>query len=796
MQNPILHNYDNYCYCNNGSFIMGFKVILPEIFSLNDTEIDTTINLWQSIIKRLPEGCFIHKLDAYIDGEFDSSVLPDRSYFQSSYKDHFDGREILRHFSYIFFGIKKVSTLSKLLSNPFACNIDKTITEQTWINESFKTAVEAEISYINRSNSFQAIPLSSVEMRSFNFDFFNLFNTTQTTTLRLSDTINIGNEKISVTLGDNLIGGYAIHNEKQLPNELSSIMRDPLVESKQGFNCALGDLFGIYARKPHYLSTVIYRDSKQSWINKLQDTELTYRRYSILSPFYVEKAQEINSVIKDLQGEYNDELIITTNTTLLFWADNIKDYKDTKQYFGDIFKKADILASAPIGKHLKHLFINANPFYSGANSDLNCYPTSIYTPLAFFPLVGNYKNDNQGIFFCDRFNIPFKMDIWDEQKKHIKARNFIMLAPTGEGKSFFLQELLRQMYEANYTLVIIDLGKSFAKFAELLGDDAEFIEYENGKSFSINPFNRPIEELVTSDKLNSLSQYIYAHVDGAPDDNAMIFLRKIIKTYIENNTNLSLINFIHFINENEDEIKATFKEELSFLDFSKFKINLNEFIGNGNYSFLYSENNENKISQSLKNKKVVVFEIDGAKEDAKIINVLLQTIKDTIQTNIWNDKSKKGIILFEEFAKTLKLGNVMTNVEYYYQAIRKQEGAIGIVLQNTSQIPVNSTSESIFENTQIIYALPNKSGYDGMKDRLKLKDNHSLNLLNSLQNNFSGDRKYSEVYIKQGDRERVVRLEVSRQQYLAFITDGEEQRRLNELQKQGHNIYEAINLIQ
>jgi hypothetical protein len=80
-----------------------------------------------------------------------------------------------------------------------------------------------------------------------------------------------------------------------------------------------------------------------------------------------------------------------------------------------------------------------------------------------------------------------------------------------------------------------------------------------------------------------------------------------------------------------------------------------------------------------------------------------------------------------------------------------------------------------------------------MQERLNITDNHILSQLNSLKNNFSGERKYSEVFVKQGRRYNVFRLEVSREQYLAYITDGEEQAAITRLEEAGKSLYEAIN---
>src|SRR5690606_40112184 len=85
-------------------------------------------------------------------------------------------------------------------------------------------------------------------------------------------------------------------------------------------------------------------------------------------------------------------------------------------------------------------------------------------------------------------NVPVLKDVWDEKKKRIKARNFAIFAPTGEGKSFLANNILRQYFEDKVRLVIIDLGGSYAKFAKLYPDEHIVLRYEQGKNLGINPF--------------------------------------------------------------------------------------------------------------------------------------------------------------------------------------------------------------------------------------------------------------------------------------------------------------------
>ena len=216
---------------------------------------------------------------------------------------------------------------------------------------------------------------------------------------------------------------------------------------------------------------------------------------------------------------------------------------------------------------------------------------------------------------------------------------------------------------------------------------------------------------------------------------------------------------------------------------------MSEYVGDGLYSFLFEVSEDQ--TYKIEDKRLIVFELDEVKDNKEILSVMLKLIKSAIQRTIWKNRAEKGIILFDEFAKQLKFENVLESVEFYYQAIRKQNGAIGIILQSINQLPYNSTSASILENTQVIYSLNNEKGYDELVKRLNLTS-HDLNQLKSIKNNLSGPRKYTEMFIKIGKESNIFRLEVPKEVYAAYLTDGQENEAIMAIYKKTNDMELAI----
>ena len=227
-----------------------------------------------------------------------------------------------------------------------------------------------------------------------------------------------------------------------------------------------------------------------------------------------------------------------------------------------------------------------------------------------------------------------------------------------------------------------------------------------------------------------------------------------------------------------------------FLDRNRFLHILSEYVHQGIYSYLFQAGS-GSTQYRLEDKRLIIFELDEVRDNKEILAIMLKLIKTAVQRSIWSKREEKGIILFDEFAKQLKFPNVLESVEFYYQAIRKQNGGIGIILQSINQLPSNSTAASILENTQIIYSLRNEKGYGELVSRLKLSS-HDHNQLKSITNNFTGSRKYTEVFIKIGKESNIYRLEVPPEAYAAYLTDGQENETILQRYRETGNMEEAI----
>ena len=783
---PILDIQGNTVFASNGNVVLGYKVFLPEIYSLSENDFQALHAGWFQAFKSLPVGIVIHKQDIYKKSSYKAKELPDTTFLQQATHRYFKDREYLRHQSYLFFVLPmdKVLNTAKYI-NPFRKTekrIHKKLNHQV---KEFIGAVGDAISYINNSRKVSILPLDPDHILELTHRYFNGFNEDFDTDIEL--------DKKGIVIGDHHFDVLAINNERCFGEVLqSSKVNEKFTSDDFNFHQGFIDGLGLNLNENHIVNHILYLDDKHKW-RKLLEKKI--EELSKSSNFGTQNKVVLNKIqdIVEQINEDNSSRIIRGHFNIIFWCPEAKQLGKIASKIKTEFKELDMIPYYPKGEERKHYFLNSYPCFASNFSDEDLYVTDLKHALCLWINNTNYSSDATGIIFNDRqHNIPVLKDVWDEKKKRIKARNFAIFAPTGEGKSFLANNILRQYFEADVRLVIIDLGGSYSKFAKLYPDDHIILRYEKGKNIGINPFYISSEGDLTPERLEDLSIFLLellAEGNNLSKGKEVAMKKVLLYYYKQVRNHHSLASLYEFVDDNKDTIIEDLnirEEDFSCYDFLHI---LSEYVEGGLYSFLLSMGEDQ--TYRIEDKRMIVFELDEVRDNKEILSVMLKLIKSAIQRTIWQNRSEKGIILFDEFAKQLKFKNVLESVEFYYQAIRKQNGAIGIILQSINQLPGNTTSASILENTQVIYSLRNEKGYHELQKRLNLSA-HDLIQLQSIRNNLTGKQKYTELFIKIGKQSNIFRLEVPPEVYAAYLTDGTENQAIMAIYKKTNNMEKAI----
>lgn len=784
---PILDIQGNLVFANNGNVVLCYSIDNPEIYSLSEKDYEDLHGVWFQAFKSLPVGTVIHKQDVYRKSRFDATELPNDSFLQKATYNYFKGRDYLKHYSYLYFTYPYNKTLNAAkFTNPFR-KIEKSIYKQLDHNvNEFIASVNDAVSFVNNSRKIKIFPLETDKIINISDAYFNGFNEGFDTDIQL--------KKSNVEIGDFHFDVLAVNSELCFGEIVqSSKTNDKFTSDDFVFHQGFIDGLGLNLNENHIVNQIIYLDDKHKWRKVLEKKIEELNKSSNFGTQNKVVLKKIEEIVNKINEDENSR-VVRGHLNVLFWDKDQTQLERIASKIKTEFKDLDMVPYYPKGEERKHYFLNSYCCFTTNFSNEDLYVTDLKHALCLYINNSNYKSDSTGIIFNDRqHNIPILKDVWDEKKKRIKARNFAIFAPTGEGKSFLANNILRQYYEQGVRLVIIDLGGSYSKFAKLYPNDHIILRYEQGKNLGINPFYISNANDLTPERLEDLSVFILELLASGNETTKAeeVAIKKVLRFYYQNNigSNYSLAKLYQFVDDKKDTLLNELHIQEQHFNLYNFLHILSEYVDGGLYSFLFNANEDQ--TYKIEDKRLIVFELDEVKENKEILSVMLKLIKSAIQRTIWQNRSERGIILFDEFAKQLKFGNVLESVEFYYQAIRKQNGAIGIILQSINQLPSNSTSASILENTQVIYSLRNEKGYAELKNRLNLSS-HDLNQLKSIRNNLSGDRKYTEMFIKIGKESNIFRLEVPPEVFAAYLTDGKESDTIMAIYAKSKNMEKAI----
>jgi len=500
--NPITDIQDNIIFANNGNVVLCYEGTLPEIYSLSEKDFEDIHGAWFQALKSLPIGTVVQKQDIYLKKTYTSEKLPNTTFLEKATHDHFKGRDYMEHRCFLFFTLTKNKALnnSKYV-NPFR-KVSKGIVQQLDDNvKSFIGSVSDSISFINNSRKMTFVSLKAKEIQQLTNGYFNGFNDGFDTDIIL--------DKKSVNIGENHFDALAINSELCFGESVqSSKTNEKFTSDDFVFHQGFIDGLGLTLNENHIVNQILYLDDKQKWRKLLDKKVEELNKSSNFGSQNKVVLGKIQHILDQINADDNAR-IIRGHLNIVYWDKNPENLSRIGSKIKTEFKELDIIPYYPRGEERKNYILNSYCCFSSNFSNNDLYVTDLKHALCLLINNTNYNSDATGIIFNDReHNVPVLKDIWDERKKRIKARNFAIFAPTGEGKSFLANNILRQHFESGVRLVIIDLGGSYTKFAKLYPEQYTVLRYESGKNLGINPFYISDINDLTPERLEDLSVFL------------------------------------------------------------------------------------------------------------------------------------------------------------------------------------------------------------------------------------------------------------------------------------------------
>ena len=510
-----------------------------------------------------------------------------------------------------------------------------------------------------------------------------------------------------------------------------------------------------------------------------------------------------NAVNQEWVEMYLDEahskglLPVRCHCNVLCWAE---DEEELRRIKNDAGSQLALMECTP-----RHNTIDVPVLYwAGIPGNAGDFPaeesfhTFLEQAVCLFSEETNYRSSPSpfGIRMADRRSgIPVHVDISDlPMKRGITTnRNKFILGPSGSGKSFFTNHLVRQYYEQNAHILLVDIGNSYQGLCRLInsrtkGEDGIYLTYEEDNPIAFNPFYTDSGEFDVEkrESIKTLILTLWKREDEAPSRSEEVALSSAVNAYIrkiaeDKSLRPDFNGFYEFVRDDYRRMIEGKKVREKDFDIDGFLNVLEPFYRGGDYDFLL--NSDRKLD--LTNKRFIVFELDNISTNKVLLPVVTLIIMETFISKMRKLKGVRKMILIEECWKALMSENMASYVKYLFKTVRKYFGEAVVVTQEVDDIissPI--VKEAIINNSDCKILLDQRkymNKFEHIQKLLGLTDKEKDQILSINQANRPGNT-YREVWIGLGGTQSAVyATEVSEEEYAVYTTEESEKLELQRL---------------
>lgn len=415
-----------------------------------------------------------------------------------------------------------------------------------------------------------------------------------------------------------------------------------------------------------------------------------------------------------MQKEIMEErqLLCRANFSVMIWDDSPELLDRAEKKLREYLTVSDFKFYIPSYEHLANIYLASVPGQEKGLDSGFLFLTPLSLALCLFINYTTFTPDEEGVYFNDRiYQVPLKKDIWDAKKKRIPARNGIVVASTGGGKSVLTLNIVQQLIEQGYIVVVVEFGYSFGQLCKLYPGISLHVDYDGETPLGLNPFDLEGRSLDNNkiEVLSGIVQRFWRRMFGKDEEEQSVALTKFIQDYYA--TCLpphSFPSFYRHVTEHYEDICRRKDVDPNYFDLSSFRLICSEFLPGERYANVCRTDGVPDFG----NRRLVVFELTQIKQDKFLSDLVMALIFDVIHDKILSDRTRRGMIIFDEYAETAQMKSrgedisIHSAVAFCYQKIRKENGAVMTIVQSPDQLPDDEFTKGMITNTQLLYILP------------------------------------------------------------------------------------------
>ena len=757
-------------YTKTGEYSAILKLENPvQKYSANIDNYYEFTNLLTALTQTLGEGYAIHKQDVFIRKQFHDESNDNHEFLSESYFRYFTGRNYTDAQTYLI--ITQENKKSRLFSfdskkwRDFLVKIRKVKDQlkDSGVDSSYLDGATAR-DYVDRYFSMNFID-KTISMNNFKVD---------------DESISMGNKRCKVySLVDvdciNLPGVIRPYTNIEVNNTSMPVDLVSIVDSIPTAETVIYNQMIFMPNQKRELSLL---DKKKN------------RHASMPNPSNLIAVEDIKKV-QDVIARENKQLVYA-HFNLVVSVPIDEDIQKCTNHLENSFGRMGIHISKRAYNQLE-LFVNSFPGNCyGMNPDYDRFLTlsDAASCLMYKEHIQHSEDTPLKVYYTDRQGVPVAIDISGKEGKNkiTDNSNFFILGPSGSGKSFFTNSMVRQLWEQNTDVVLVDTGNSYEGLCDYV--NGKYISYTEEHPITMNPFAIKREELNIEKIgfLKNLVMLIWKGTNGKITKTEDHLIEDVITEYYDAHfrtgqvKELSFNTFYEYSTRRIPEIVRD--NNLEGIDLATYNYLLKDFYKGGNHELTLNEN----LDTALFDETFIVFEIDSIKDDPLLFPLVTLIIMDVFIQKMRIKKNRK-VLVIEEAWKAIASPMMAEYIKYLYKTARKFWASVGVVTQEIQDIvgsPI--VKEAIINNSDVIMLLDQskfKERFDEIKAILGLTevDCRKIFTINRLENK-EGRSFFREVFIRRGQNAAVFGVEEPHECYMTYTTERAEKEALKLYKKE------------
>jgi conjugation system TraG family ATPase len=434
-----------------------------------------------------------------------------------------------------------------------------------------------------------------------------------------------------------------------------------------GFASAIGQLLSCN----HIYNQYIFVQDVPKTIKQLESKRL---RLQSLSAYSRE-----NAISRDATNEFLNEAIgaqrqpVKAHFNVMLWADTKAELKELKTKVSSALTQMDAVAKLETDG-APQIFWAGIPGNEGAFPVHDSFDTFIEQATCFLNLETAYRSSLSpvGIRLGDRLTgKPVHVDISDEPVKRgiCTNRNKFILGPSGSGKSFFTNHMVRSYYEQGTHVVLVDVGHSYKGLCDLV--EGYYFTYDESNPIRFNPFYIGDGDTLDTEKKESIKTLLLAlwkKDDETYNRSEYVALSISLQKYYEklgqNRAIFPCFNtYYEFLRDEFVPILKADKVKEKDFDAENFLYVLRPYYKEGEFDYLLNATE----NLDLLSERFIVFELDNIKDHPILFPLVTIIIMEVFISKMRKLKGIRKMILIEEAWKAIAKEGMAEYIKYLFK---------------------------------------------------------------------------------------------------------------------------------